>query len=78
MPTLYVMTGCQFCAKVLATGEELHIIFDEKNIADPGVAEELIARGGKSQVPYIVDGDTEMYESDDIVEYLNSKYAKEV
>lgn len=76
MLTLYVKTGCPFCAKVLAAGEELHLVFDEKNIADQGVAEELIARGGKRQVPYLVDGDVEMYESDEIVAYLTEKQGK--
>ncbi len=76
MPILYVKTGCPFCAKVFRAAEDLHISFDEKNIADPAVAEELIARGGKRQVPYLVDNDVEMYESDDIVAYLTEKHAK--
>lgn len=78
MLTLYVKTGCPFCAKVLAEGQDLGIAFDEKNIADAGVADELIARGGKRQVPYLVDAErgVEMYESGDIVEYLKTHYAK--
>lgn len=73
MLTLYVKTGCPFCNKVLATGKELGISFDEKNIADDAVAAELISRGGKRQVPYLVDSKhgVEMYESGDIVAYLN-------
>ncbi len=45
--------------------------------SDSGLAEELINRGGKRQVPYLVDEDTgtEMYESDDIIEYLQKNYA---
>jgi glutaredoxin 3 len=80
MLTLYVKTGCPYCAKVLAAGEELAISFDEKNIADPAVAEELIAKGGKRQVPYLIDTDAnvEMYESDAIVEYLHQKFGKKV
>lgn len=75
--TLYVKTGCPFCHKVLAAGEELGITFEEKNIADDAVAAELIARGGKRQVPYLVDSDhgVEMYESDDIVAYLKEHQA---
>lgn len=48
--------------------------FTLKNIADEGVADELIARGGKRMVPYLVDEETgvEMYESDDIVDYLTT------
>lgn len=78
MLTLYVKTGCQYCAKVLRAGEELGIEFDLKNIADPGVADELIARGGKRQMPYLVDTEKgmEMYESDDIVEYLHQRFAR--
>lgn len=72
MLTLYVKTGCPYCAKVLAEAALLNIEFDQRNVADPGVAEELIARGGKLQAPYLVDAErgTEMYESDDIIAYL--------
>ena len=79
MVTLYVKTGCPFCHKVLAAGEELGILFDQKNIAEPSVAEELIARGGKRQVPYLVDSEkgVEMYESGDINEYLRKTYPKQ-
>lgn len=78
MLTLYIKTGCPFCHRVLETGEKLDISFEEKNIADDAIAAELIARGGKRQVPYLVDNDheVEMYESDDINEYLLEHYSK--
>ena len=78
MLTLYVKTGCPFCHKVLVAGEELGISFEQKNIADDAVAAELVARGGERQVPYLVDSDrgVEMYESDDIVAYLQEHYPK--
>ncbi|HUY05222.1 MAG TPA: glutaredoxin domain-containing protein [Candidatus Paceibacterota bacterium] len=77
MLTLYVKTGCPFCHKVLDVADALGVTFDEKNIADDAIAAELIARGGKRQVPYLVDTDRtiEMYESDDIVAYLRAYYA---
>ena len=79
MLTLYVKTGCPFCHKVLDTGRELGISFDEKNIADDTVAAELVARGGKRQVPYLVDSEKgiEMYESADIDVYLREHYDKQ-
>jgi len=42
------------------------------------VANELIARGGKRQVPYLVDETqgVEMYESDDIIAHLQKHYAR--
>lgn len=78
MLTLYVKTGCPFCRKVLDTGTELGISFEEKNIADDAVAAELVARGGKRQVPYLVDSErgVEMYESGDIDTYLREHYVK--
>jgi glutathione S-transferase len=45
----------------------------------PGVLDELLQRGGKSQFPYLVDEEAgvEMYESGDIVAYLAKKYGKD-
>ena len=74
MITLYVKTGCPYCAKVLAALAQHNIPYEGKNIADDKVAEELISRGGKRQVPYIIDGETEMYESDAIVTYIEKTY----
>jgi len=80
MLTLYVKTGCGFCAKVLRAGEELGLTFNLKNVADPAISAELAARGGKRQMPYLVDEERgkEMYESDDIVEYLHQTFTASV
>jgi glutaredoxin len=77
MLTLYVKTGCPFCAKVLAAGKESGLEFNLKNVGDAGVADELIARGGKRQSPYLVDekAGVEMYESDAIISYLHQHYS---
>lgn len=76
MLTLYVKDGCPFCKKVLDVVDELGIAVEYKNKKDPGVIDELVRRGGKSQYPYMVDSErvVEMYESDDIVEYLREHY----
>lgn len=78
MLTLYIKTGCPWCMKVLNTGKELGIEFEEKNIADDLIVGELVKRGGKRQVPYLVDSERniEMYESADIDAYLRENYAK--
>ena len=72
MLTLYVKAGCPFCRRVLDAAAELGVSLEEKDVADPEVAAELVARGGKLQTPYLVDGarGIEMYESDDIIAYL--------
>lgn len=73
---LYVRTGCPFCARVLAVLREQDIPYEEKNIGDNSIAEELILRGGKRQVPFLVDGEVSLYESEDIVEYLKDRYRR--
>ncbi len=78
MLTLYTKTGCPFCAMVLKKLEEDNIPFVEKNIGEEAVAAELIEKGGKRQVPYIIDDarGVAMYESADIVNYLGEHYSK--
>lgn len=76
MLTLYIRPGCPYCAPVLRAGEELGIPFDLKSVTNPQVAQELVARGGKLQVPYLVDTEhgVEMYESDDIIAHLHATF----
>lgn len=77
MLTLYVRTGCPYSAKVLATVEALEVPVDLRNIADPGMMEELLERGGKDQVPFLwgEDGEVNIYESDSINRYLAKHFA---
>ena len=78
MLILYVKTGCPFCAKALSAVEALGLQIDERNIAEEGHRTELIEKGGKQQVPYLIDEErgVSMYESDDIVAYLHEHYDK--
>lgn len=47
--------------------------------ADSNYREELIAWGGKKQVPYLIDPDRgeAMYESEKIIKYLEKYYSQE-
>ncbi len=77
---LFVKTGCPYCKKVLDFAEQNNITFAQlKEKKEPGVLDELLKRGGKSQFPYLVDEEAgvEMYESADIVEYLAKKFGKD-
>jgi len=75
--TLYNMEGSPYCRKVREVLCELDLQSVVRNVpkGSPKRAE-LAARGGKVQVPYLVDPNTrrEMYESDDIVAYLEAEY----
>lgn len=69
--TLYQYSSCPFCQRVLrfmdANGIELPL---KDTMMDPDARRELIELGGKGQVPALRIGDEIMYESDDIVRWL--------
>lgn len=75
--TLYVRTGCPFCGRVLAEGERLGIPFEVKNIRNPLVTMELMKKGGKRQVPFLIDHEqnVSLFESDKIIAYLHERYS---
>jgi glutathione S-transferase len=77
--TLYNMEGSPYCRKVREALSELDLEYVVRNLpkGSPKRAE-LEARGGKVQVPYLIDPNRgeEMYESDDIVAYLNEHYGR--
>lgn len=62
----------------MQTAENLGIEFDLKDISESDeIANELIEKGGKRQVPYLVDtkNGVEMYESNDIIDHLREHKA---
>lgn len=78
MLTLYSDVNCPFCQRVLQVAENLNVTFDIKELSeDESLRTELIERGGKDQVPFLVDAETgkTMYESGDIIEYIRDNYA---
>lgn len=77
MLTLYVKTGCAYCAMVIHALEELDLKFEEKDIADEKNRDELIEKGGSKQTPCLIDEGTMtiVYESSDIVSYLMEHYS---
>ncbi len=75
---LYEFENCPFCRKVR---EALSILDLEADVRPcpkngPRYRQAVRKRGGKAQFPYLIDPNTgtEMYESDDIVEYLFDRY----
>ena len=74
--TLYHMEYCPYCVYVRDAMRRIGIALPLRDtLADPHARRELIAGGGKSQVPCLRIDDNGrtrwMYESDDIVRYLN-------
>jgi glutathione S-transferase len=82
---LYQSEGCPHSAEVRETLSELGVSYVIHNPRLPGnaggdvtneVTHEELTAGGEDQIPYLVDTDrgVTMYETDDIVEYLEEHY----
>lgn len=80
MVELYVASTCPFCIKVLRAADQMGLekgkdyeIVDAAR-GKPG-RQKVIDTGGKSMVPFLIDGAVSMYESDDIITYLRTHTA---
>lgn len=74
---LFNMEGSPFCRKVREVLSELDLQYLVRNVGRGSPQrEELARRGGKIQVPFLVDPNRKiaLYESDEIVAYLEEHY----
>lgn len=74
--SLYQFAACPFCIKVRRTMRKLNLpieLRDAKN--DPTIKAELLSKGGSPKVPCLRIGDSWMYESNDIIHFLEEKFA---
>lgn len=68
---LYVMTGCPYCMKVKRFLADNGVTIPERNILANAKAEQtLIAVGGKRQVPCLFIDGRPLYESNDIIAWV--------
>ncbi len=73
--SLYQFNACPFCIKVRRTMRKLNLPIELKNAnMDESVKSELLEKGGSPMVPCLRIGDTWMYESGDIIKYLEAKF----
>ena len=72
---LYILESCPYCRKVMDFLDKNNITYNKKNISDKENREQLIRLGGYEQVPFLLDSalNINMYESDDIIKYIESK-----
>ena len=74
--TLYYSDECPFCTKVLNYMHGVGIVISMKNIQqDPHLREELIAVGGKGQVPCLEIDGVALYESNDIIQWFKDNWS---
>ncbi|MGW8193377.1 MAG: glutathione S-transferase N-terminal domain-containing protein [Desulforhopalus sp.] len=78
---LYVREGCPFCEKVEKAARQMGLVQDKDyQLIDaapltPG-REVVIRVGGKAMVPFLIDGEISMYESADIISYMEKQVKK--
>ena len=75
MYNLYILKSCPFCKKVIDYMDSKNISYNILDVSEPNNYQSLIDIGGKSQVPFLIDNESgvNLYESDDIINYLNEK-----
>lgn len=72
---LFIKRTCPYCAKVRSFMAHNNISIPVKDISSsPEAREELIRVGGKQQVPCLFIDGSALYESHDIIEYLQKEY----
>ena len=76
MIELYVLETCPFCQKVMTFFNDNCVEYIKNDINNPLFKDELLKLGGKEQVPFMYDTESEitMYESGDIIDYVKSKF----
>ena len=70
---LFKKDSCPYCQKVFRAIDRLGLggaIEMRDIVEDPAMRDELVRVGGKAQVPCLLIDGAPMYESDDIVAYL--------
>ena len=71
--TLYIMQSCPFCGRVLRYMNDNNIEVPIKDINEsPENRQELKEIGGKTQVPCLVIDGKALYESNDIIQWMEN------
>ena len=70
---LYYKPTCPYCLKVLRYMDGEDIQLEMRNTLEGRNAADLVAIGGKQQVPCLIIDGQALYESDDIIAYLRGK-----
>lgn len=70
---LYVLPGCPYCAKVDRFLAQNGIQIEHLDVTKGTNRADLVAIGGKGQCPCLLIDGQPLYESDDIIAYLEGR-----
>ncbi|MDR1088099.1 MAG: glutathione S-transferase N-terminal domain-containing protein [Coriobacteriales bacterium] len=71
---LYYLPTCPYSLKVLHFIRDKDIPLELRATTEPEHRDFLLAHGGKNQVPCLFIGESPLYESDDIIAYLDERF----
>lgn len=81
MLVLYEHEACPYCRRVREVMTHLNLDYESRPSPHKGhvYRDELKAKSGKTQVPYLIDAntDTQLLESQDIIDHLYAHYSKQ-
>lgn len=69
---LYVKPGCPFCQKVLNYLAQHDRQIETRNVFEGTNLDDLVRIGGKNQAPCLLIDGAPLYESDDIIAWLEA------
>ena len=73
--TLYFSPSCPFCRKVFNFMQSRKINIPLKDVSlESSYRDELMNIGGKTQVPCLIINGEALYESDDIIQWLETNF----
>jgi len=73
---LYMYETCPYCVRVMSVVERLGLTIDVRDVRrDPEARRESIAIGGRTQVPMLSIDGRALYESADIIRFLEEQVA---
>ncbi|MGF1737831.1 glutathione S-transferase N-terminal domain-containing protein [Photobacterium satsumensis] len=77
---LYQFESCPFCVKVRRAAKKMNLPLETVDAKQPGNEQTLLSGGGKRKVPCLrIENEsgeiTWMYESNDIIQYLEQRFA---
>lgn len=72
MLDLFILETCPYCQKVMDFLKENNVKYHKFDIVNKDNVLRLLSVGGKEQVPFLYNEDTndKIYESEDIIEYM--------
>jgi len=72
---LYKSDGCPYCQRVFASIDRLNVAIEYRDVNQGGHRADHVKRTGRQTVPCLYVNDEPMFESGDIIAWLNDRFS---